>query len=209
MLPILTQEGPVAKEYLDIIYRVTWQAVDEYRRVLVCRFDLTLPHGVPLPDDAYSNQPLQRCLASFQAKVDQDRLRRQSPHACRVRYVVAREISSDGMPHFHLMLFFNLHAYNTPGTVDYEGRNLFVMLCEAWASALRVPVETARPGVQLCRGRLVEQAGWHGPMYTHYYLEPGNHYAALPAMFLRGSYLCKLYSKRFGDGHRAFLHSHR
>lgn len=207
-LPVLTHRGPLAKEYLDILYRVTWNAISESKRVMACRFDLTLPHGVTLPHDGHSNAPIKRCMASFQAKVNYDRQRRGSPHHCRIRYVIAREQSQDGAPHFHLLLFFNLHAYHTPGTVDYEGRNLFNMLSEAWASALEIPTEIAKPCVQLSRGHPTEQEVWHAPLLSHYYLEANNDYAALPALFLRGSYLCKLFSKAYGQGHRAILYSH-
>lgn len=213
-LPIQTHKGPVAKEYLDILYRVARQAIDDHRRVLACRFDLTLPHGVPLPADAFTNAPVQRCIDSFKARVKHDGQRRSSPHNRRVRYVIAREYSEHGRPHFHLMLFLNLHAYHSPGTVDYDQSNLFNMLVGAWASALQLPEEVAKPRVQLCRGRSVEHEVWRAfspqvPLYSHYYLDAADQYAAFPAMFFRGSYLCKLKSKRYGDGQRAILHSHR
>ncbi len=213
-LPIQTHKGPAAKEYLDILYKVAWQAINAHRRVLACRFDLTLPHGVPLPADAFTNAPVQRCIDSFKARVKHDGQRRSSPHNRRVRYVIAREYSQDGRPHFHLMLFLNLHAYHSPGTVDYDQSNLFNMLVGAWASALQLPEEVAKPRVQLCRGRSVENEAWRAfspqvPLYSHYYLDSADQYAAFPAMFFRGSYLCKLYSKQYGDGHRAILYSHR
>lgn len=208
-LPVLTQKGPLVKAYLDIVYRVIMNAIHDSKRVLACRFDLTLPHGVPLPQDGHTNGPIQRCMASLHAKINYDRQRRESPHRCRVRYVIAREHSQDGAPHFHLLLLFNLHAYHTPGTVDYDGRNLFNMLAEAWASALRVPLDTAKTCVQLSRGHATEHAAWQGDVYSHYYLEPGNNYCALPALYFRASYLCKLYSKAYGEEHRSILYSHR
>ncbi|MGA4495134.1 YagK/YfjJ domain-containing protein [Vreelandella venusta] len=213
-LPIQTHKGPVAKEYLDILYRVARQAIDDHRRVLACRFDLALPYDVPLPEDAFTNVPVQRCIDSFKTRVKLDGQRRNSPHNRRVRYVIAREYSEHGRPHFHMMLFLNLHAYHSPGTVDYDQSNLFNMLTGAWASALQLPEEVAKPRVQLCRGRPVEHEAWLAfspqmPLYSHYYLDSADQYAAFPAMFFRGSYLCKLSSKRYGDGQRAILHSHR
>ena len=44
-LPVNTHKGPVIKEYLDQLYQLITQAIMDHRRILSCRFDLTLPHN--------------------------------------------------------------------------------------------------------------------------------------------------------------------
>ncbi|WP_129140159.1 YagK/YfjJ domain-containing protein [Modicisalibacter coralii] len=202
VLPIQTSKGPLVEDYLYRLYRVICQAIEDHKRVLACRFDLTLPHGVPLPEDAATNGPINRFHKSLNAKIAHDRKMKQAqgiPHGCRVRYARAREISQDGMPHYHVLLLLNLHAYYTPGNWNYEGKNLFWRVAEAWASALQVSLEDAVGQVRLCRSSNT----------SCYYLEPANGYQALPALFEWSSYLCKAHSKQYGGHVHAFETSRR
>lgn len=219
ILPVHVNKGPLIKEYLDQLFRVIVQSINDHKRVLACRFNLTLPHNCILPDDTYTNGPINRFHKSLKSKIEHDLRLKRSPHRCRVRYARAREISSNGMPHYHILLLLNLNVYNTPGTADYEGRNIFRIVTEAWANALHIPYEYAISVVNLSGSNLyrnywpecchndqhwqpAKNEEWR--RYTHYYLEPRDNYNALPLLFERASYLCKAYSKQYGNHIRSF-----
>lgn len=206
-LPVMLHRGPLVSEYLDDLYRVIKQALTDHRRVLACRFDLTLPEHCPLPVDAYTNGPINRFFKSIKTKLQYERIKRNCPHRSPLRYVRVRELSQDGMPHYHVLLLLNLNAYNTPGSVTYEkGRNLFWMVAEAWASALQLPVADAVGRVHYARWkRDVENFNCKQELSgSYFWLEPKDNYARLPHLFERASYMCKADGKSYGDHHRHF-----
>lgn len=202
-LPVLTEKGPLVRKYLDIAYRVFKQARESHSRILVACFTLTIPHDIELPDDIENNKAIVRFIRSVESKVSADIERKKSPHRCPVRYLIAREISNDGMPHFHVVILLNGHAYRTVGTFDYEKSNLFWIVTEAWASALKVS-EVEAVGCVRIGGKHQKTPG-----VSYYYLTSRDHYQKFPEAFKRASYLCKLATKQFGKRYKGVLSSQK
>ncbi|MDW5376396.1 inovirus-type Gp2 protein [Halomonas sp. HP20-15] len=197
-LPVLTARGPLVVEYLHRTYEVFERALEVHSKVIVCCFTLTLPHGITLPEDIESNGPIVRFIASAKSKVRADLKRKGSPHKCPVRYVIAREMSGNGRTHYHVVLLVNGHVYRTVGTIDYEGINLFWMVAEAWASALRIELVEAVTRVK---------TGNRHSKLSYYFLTRESGQANLDDAFRRASYLCKRDTKQFGDRYRGLLTS--
>lgn len=200
VVPVMTAKGPLVLDYLDRAYQVFDNALKAHSKVLAVRFDLKLPQGIPLPDDAQTNRVMRRFLGSLQSKIDANLKRKGSPHKCLVRHIVAREIGHKNQNlHFHVMLLLNGHAFRHIGSIDCEDNNLFWLIVEAWASALKVTLEEAIDGVQVGFKRGV----------AHYYLDPIEDYRKLPDAFHRVSYLCKAATKQYGDRHHGLMTSRR
>lgn len=199
VFPVMTEKGPLVANYLDQAYAVFRQGLQAHSKVLAVRFDLHLPQGATLPEDAETNRVVRRFLSSLQSKIDANLKRKGSPHRCPVRHIVARETGpKSGRVHFHVMLLLNGHAFRQLGVIETDEDNLFWLIVEAWASALRVDLVTAVDGVQ---------CGFNRPGVKHYYLDPVEDYDKLPKAFHRASYLCKATSKQFGQRHRGLMTS--
>ncbi|MBW6390200.1 YagK/YfjJ domain-containing protein [Billgrantia antri] len=197
-LPVLTEKGPLVTSYLDTLYRVVKDAMNDHGRVLLVRCDLYCPREMPLSDNAHTNEFADKFIASVKSKVKADMRRKKSPHKPAVRFVMAREYSTCNRPHYHLALLLNGHAYRALGTFDYNGDNLFWKIAEAWASAWNIPVEMAMTRVYY---------RWGKRGVSVYRLNPEDNYVNFPAAFQRCSYLCKAATKRFGNGSRGLLSS--
>jgi len=198
VMPAMTEKGPLILNYLDRAYQVFDHALKAHTKVLAVRFDLKIPRGITQPEDAKTNRVVRRFLASLQSKINANLKRKHSPHKCPVRYIVAREIGGKNQNvHYHLMLLLNGHAFRHIGTMDYEGDNVFWLIVDAWASALKVTSEEAVNGVQFGFRRGVVQ----------YYLDPTEDYDKLPKAFHRASYLCKAHTKQYGERHHGLMTS--
>lgn len=198
IFPVMTEQGPLVENYLEQAYNVFHKAMAAHSRVLAVRFDLHLPHGVALPEDAESNQVIRRFLASLSSKIRANLKRKESPHRCPVRHIVAREVGPrNKRVHFHVMLLLNGHAYRQLGTMASEAPNLFWMIAEAWASALKLDVADTVNSIQCGFER--------GPVI--YYLDPIEDYEKLPEAFRRVSYLCKAQTKHFGQHRHGLMTS--
>jgi len=194
-LPVMVQKGPLIREYLEMLHNTTKHALDEHSRVFAVRFDLRLPDGKPLPEDAFTNQTIQRFIESLKAMINHARAKSKQAlrwaHDTSVRYVWAREISQkNGKPHHHFVLLLNKDAYCTLGSFSLDADNMYSRIHGAWASALRLP--------------FVESYGLvHIPQNAQYKLDRLNQ-GELNKFFERASYLCKVATKVFGDGNHAF-----
>lgn len=193
-MPVMFDKGPFILEYLDALDVTIKSALNEYSRVFAFRVDLRLPVDGYLPCDAYTNVVIGRFLDSFKAKIkhNRDMARKTSgyAHACRVRYVWAREVAGSGRPHYHLLILLNQDAFYTLGRIDSENDNLRSRMDEAWASALGVPVGAV--------SGLVEVPD--NPVYRLHRNDPESY----RALFYRASYICKKATKVYGDGQHAF-----
>ncbi|MDL2198154.1 inovirus Gp2 family protein [Halopseudomonas aestusnigri] len=193
--PVQVSHGPLVEEYLQQLFVVFRDCVFSHRRGFVLRVDLRYSQNHALPHDINTNAPLQRFLASLQAKLDhKDRQRYQQTgrvNAHGMRYVWAREIGvSSGIPHYHLALFFNGDAYRSHGNYnDLHAPALCNRIRAAWASALRLPIEVA--------ARLVSfppNGSWRIERKAE----------TCFAAFKACSYLCKAATKPFGQGAHCF-----
>lgn len=198
IIPVMTEKGPLVRNYLDQAYGVFNHALQAHSRVLALRFDLHLPKKVSLPDDAESNQVIRRFLSSLQSRIDAHLKRKGNPHSCPVRHIVAREVGrKSGRVHFHVMLLLNGHAFRHVGAIETDEDNLFWRIVAAWTSALGIDLREAVDGVQFGFKRGVVQ----------YYLYREKDYDKLRMAFHRASYLCKAATKRFGQRHQGLMTS--
>lgn len=190
----MVEKGPFIAEYLASLKNTIDLALGQYPRLLVFRADLRLPLGIDLPDCAYTNKVMSKFIESFKAKIEHNRAKAREQnsyaHGCKVRYVWAREVGAGQRPHYHLLILLNRDAFYTVGRLQSETPNMISRLQEAWASAL---------GLQISRvSGLVEL-----PSNSMYRVDRGGG-EALAQLFHRGSYLCKVATKRFGDGCHGF-----
>lgn len=130
-LPIQQDKGPFVLSYLERLKQTIDRALTQYRRVFAFRVDLRLPTGLPLRDDAFTNEIVSRFIASFKAKIEHNRRRAldtsKYPHECNVRYVWAREVVESGKPHYHLLILLNgerlslwIGWHRTIGSTDHH-----------------------------------------------------------------------------------------
>ncbi|MBU0525882.1 MAG: inovirus Gp2 family protein [Gammaproteobacteria bacterium] len=193
-LPVMVQKGPLIRECLDMLYNTAQLALEEHARVFAVRFDLRLPDGKPLPEDACTNKVIQRFIDSLKAKIKHARERSRqvhgSAHNTSVRYVWAREFGQNGKPHHHFVLLLNKDAYCTLGNFNLLSDNMYSRLHGAWASALGLSLDEAFGLV-------------HFPYNAQYKLDRVNA-AEFAKFFERASYLCKAATKVFGDNNHAF-----
>ncbi len=193
-LPVMVKKGPLIREYLEMLRNTTQRALEEHSRVFAVRFDLRLPNGRHLPDDAFTNQVIQRFVDSLKAKINHARARSRkingSAHSTSVRYVWAREIGQNGKPHHHFVLLLNKDAYCTLGSFNLDSDNMYSRIHGAWASALGLSLKEVYGLV-------------HIPPNAEYWLDRVNE-TKFAKFFERASYLCKVATKAFGDGNHAF-----
>lgn len=71
----------------------------------------------------------------------QARRRSKYAHDTQVRYVWVRKIGERGRPHYHLVILLNQDAFYSVGKITSGNDNIFHRLHEAWASALRLPLD--------------------------------------------------------------------
>lgn len=188
--PLMIEKGPFIEQYLEKLYRTLQYALSDYARVFAFRYDLRLPCGKQLPDDALTNKLIQRFKDSFDEQIDWDRQcarnRNRSAHDTCVRHFWVREVGEKGRPHYHCIVFLNRDAYRSLGHIDSDRKNMCSRLELAWARALRLPVADIPGAVHIPR-----QSTFH--LTRHDY--PGH-----DEFFRRSSYLCKAATKLFGDG---------
>ncbi|WP_046487645.1 inovirus Gp2 family protein [Pseudomonas veronii] len=192
--PIQMDKGPFIQQYLNRLQQTIQCALTQHPRVFAFRFDLRLPVGIQLPDDAYTNEVIGRFIDSFKAKIAHNRsqARQLNPYAhdSKVRYFWAREQGQHGKPHYHLAILLNRDAFTALGKFETGRDNMFNRLEGAWASALGLPVEAVKGLVEI-------------PQNPSYFLNVGE-LEGQAAFFHRTSYLCKAATKVFGDGSHGF-----
>lgn len=196
-MPVQQREGGLIENYLSRLQRVIDTALDDYPRVFAFRVDLRFPIAfrfLQLDLVEVGNAAITKFLASFKAKVSHNRFRLKKTNPCAhdsvVRYVWARELSQEGVPHYHVAFLLNKDAFFTVGTYELGRENIYNRLCQAWASALGIDVSLAQGLVHI-----PENAGYS--LFRH---DP----AGQADFFHRASYLCKQSSKQFGDGQHGF-----
>ena len=186
----MLDKGPLVEQYLEKLYQTLQYALNDYARVFAFRFDLRLPHGNGLPDDAMTNRVIARFRASLEAQIGHDRQRasrlNRSAHDTCVRLFWVRELGQEGLPHYHCIVLLNRDAYRTVGRIGSEGTNLYSRLELAWASALRLSVSDVLGAV-------------HIPRESTFHLTRQD-YLGHDEFFRRSSYLCKAATKHYGDG---------
>lgn len=192
--PVMHEKGPMIENYLETLYRVLQASFSDYSRVFAFRVDLRYPEEMPMMSDHTSNTMMSRFIDSFKAKIkhNRERAKERNPysHDTVVRFIWAREVGQKGQVHYHAAFILNGDAFCALGSFGLGRDNMYNRLQEAWASALRLPVEIASGLV-------------HIPHNAMYRLSRGN-LQGIAAFFHRASYLCKADTKSFGNGHHGF-----
>lgn len=195
-LPVMTQRGPLVKDYLKRLHEVILEALMEDAKVFAVRVDLRFPQFYWPPEgDTLSNEArqqfikiLRQKLAAYEREVAEQGGRRHPAH---LRYAWAREHDKgQNKPHFHLLLLFNGHAFNTMGSYTSNANNLYNRICDSWAEAL---------GLVDMEGRGLAEVPENGQYLVH----RGNE-RELQKLFLRASYLTKYATKNFNEGYHPF-----
>jgi hypothetical protein len=193
-LPIQTEKGPFIREYLDRLHQTMSRALDQYRRVFAFRVDLRFPSGQNSQSPLDDNEIVERFIGSFKAKIEHNRRmalqHNKYAHDTVVRFAWTREVGQHGRPHYHFVIFLNYDAFCSLGRFVPGRDNMFNRLQEAWASALRWPVDEIRGLVEI-------------PANPYYHIHRDDR-ASIAQFFSRASYLCKSATKCFGNGIHGF-----
>ncbi|WP_415903197.1 inovirus Gp2 family protein [Neptuniibacter sp. QD29_5] len=189
----LNSNNLLVREYLEKLDLVTTRSIHDFPRTLAVLIELHC--DIPTPELSTSNRVLQKFKEALDSRVI-SYLKRQAAkgrriHNAKVRWVWAREQNNSHVPHFHVLLFFNKEVFHRLGDYAPGSRSLLAMIREAWYSALGIP-HNQSPGLV------------HIPDNATYTLQPSDQYVSRSALFKRASYLCKAYTKRFGNGIQCF-----
>ena len=145
-LPVLRCQDGLVVEYLDKLYSVIQHSLQKHSRIFAVRVDLHFPQYYhPIEQEALTNQYLQSFVKALRHRLRLYRVNKQRVgqrvHDVEFGYVWAREVGTEnGRPHFHLLLLFNGHAFNTLGSFTNEQESLYNRIGEAWADALGLHV---------------------------------------------------------------------
>ncbi|EAA4435930.1 inovirus Gp2 family protein [Salmonella enterica] len=139
------RHAPFNKRYLERMWMVLNNAIDQYPRTLAVIAILRLPEYRDI-DDSISNTSdhngnvISRFIESLKEKITayQNRKVRRNirVHYSELRYAWVREYDQGGKPHYHIALFFNHDAFNTLGNYRNKSDNLGTLIENAWLSAL-------------------------------------------------------------------------
>jgi hypothetical protein len=131
---------------------------------------------------------LDALMSSYQGRRIKDGKR---VYSSKVRWVWAREQETSHVPHFHVLLLFNREVFCSLGEYHSRTGSLMTMIRNAWCSAVGIP-SYINPGLV------------HVPKNAEFVLNRSDQYAALPPLFCRASYMCKVETKTFGRGFQCF-----
>lgn len=195
-LPLLNIQGGFVGEYLEQLHRTISRSVQCYTKVFAVRVDLRFPqYYVPYGQEVLSNGYLQLFIKVLRYRLQRYKVEKQRSgqrvHNMDFEYVWAREYGPNSdKPHFHLLLLFNGHAFNSLGHFSNTHESLYNRIGESWGEALGVHVA-------------------EGCKFTHFpeigqYLVDSKDPDQLAQMFCRASYLAKVATKNFRDGYHVF-----
>lgn len=195
-LPVLSCKEGYVSEYLERLLCTLNRATQKHSKSFAIRIDLHFPqYYSSIGHEVLSNEYLQSFIKFLNRQLkkykDQKKRLGQRVHDVDFEYAWARESGpKSGKPHFHLLLLFNGHTFNTLGHFSNDCESLYNRIGTAWAEALKMyPHE----GVQFVR--FIGDAQYH--------LHSGNE-EQLAELFRRASYLAKLVTKNFHDGYHVF-----
>lgn len=194
-LPVLSIADGFVGEYLEQIHATINRFIQRFTKVFVVRVDLRFPQYYSPYEEVLSNVYLQSFIKILRCRLKIHKvLKRESGqrvHSMDFEYVWAREYGPDShKPHFHLLLLFNGHAFNSLGHFSIIYESLYNRIGESWGEAL---------GIHVAEGcKFV-----HFPEIGQYLVDskdPGQ----VAQVFYRASYLAKVATKNFHDGFHVF-----
>lgn len=197
--------GGLVENYLARCKEVIRAAHAEYPRLFAVRVDLRFPGWFDQPEVYRDNACLKRFFHRLQWELDTAGMK----YSTCLHYLWAREQASSDRPHYHLILMVNhdairsLGIYHSSSEGDYDRSNLYHRIARAWAYALSILHNASFQGlVHVAKDPWTHKA-------TELRILPSDDGRALQQLFYCASYLCKFYSKRFGEGANCFGSSRR
>ena len=200
-LPLTNCPNGFVGEYLDRLRCTITCSAQSYSKVFAVRVDLHFPqYYMPYGQEVFSNEYLHVFIKALRRRLQHHKIQKQQEgkrvHHVGLEYVWAREYGpSSNKPHFHLLLLFNGHAFNSLGHFSNVHESLYNRIGESWGEALGVHVT-------------------EGSKFTHFpeigqYMVDSRDPDQLAQVFCRASYLAKVATKNFHDGFHAFGCSRR
>ncbi|MAE36058.1 MAG: hypothetical protein CMH97_12680 [Oceanospirillaceae bacterium] len=178
----------MVQQYLLQAERVMSKARNDFRRVTMIRFDLRFPFFWDLEVFPYGGL-ISDFFTRLNYALDVDSQAKGRRN--RLRYVWTREFGEvSDRPHYHVTIFVNGDLYRPFRYFQPGAKSLPGMIIQAWADALGI-------------------VGWeaeglvYSPSRGAMSFSADNYQSQLQA-FQRMSYLCKVRTKRYGDGNRNF-----
>jgi hypothetical protein len=192
-LSVMNQRGALVDQYLTKLNEVILLTLNHYMKVFAMRVDLRFSndHDIAQLTDT---GVITRFIDSFKAKIAHNRMlakRNGNYQDTVVRYIWAKEISSDGGVHYHVMLFLNGNAYRAVGDFSFDSDNMFSRINGAWASALGINLCQVKGLVHFSHSVFIDQS------------QAGAQHK-INDLFFAASYLCKAETKIYNDGGKWF-----
>lgn len=194
--PVLQQQGGLVESYLGRLSAILNKSIQNHGKVFAFRLDLQHPiFFQPIDTSCLSNQHLHDFIKGLRRRLKLYEKAKKAAgirvHSVEFDYVWAREYSSNSAkPHFHLLLLFNGHTFNTLGCFSNEHESLYNRMAESWAEAL---------GLHASEGAKY----LHIPENSQYMVRCGGS-EQHSDVFCRASYLTKVSTKNFHDGFHVF-----
>lgn len=195
-LPLLNLEDGFVGEYLERLRCTLFRVVERYSKVFAVRVDLRFPNSyLPGGQEILSNVFLHSFIKQLRNNLRRYKVEKQQlglrVHSMDFEYVWAREYGPhSNKPHFHLILLFNGHAFNSLGHFSSDHESLFNRIGEAWGAAL---------GIHVGEGSKLVHFPDDGQ-----YLVSSRDWGQVGQVFCRASYLAKVRTKNFRDGFHPF-----
>lgn len=197
------RHAPFNNRYLQRIAGVVNNALAVHPRTMAFRVDLHLPEYRDTDDsiicDANISQGLlSRFIESLNVRVltllNHKKKEGKRTYPSQLRYIWIRELSANGKPHYHIVLFVNKDTFNTLGSYDATGSGVASLIQAAWLSALGLPV---------CAEYLPLV---HFPSNPRYYLNSRtiSFTKTYGELMFRLSYMAKERSKLYSPAQRSF-----
>lgn len=186
---ILTNQGPMVKEYLDGLIDTYVKHKQQYSKTLAVMVNLYFPANASL-EQRVQQDCFKRFMASLNAQVEAHGQRKRADgdgRSNRIRFCRVYEDGPNRGLHIHAVLFFNGHAFRALGDFNSTENNLYHRIVAAWASALGMyPCQVVNDGlIDFSHGGYFMDS--NQPQKRQIVLDMFKHY----------SYICKAYSKRY------------
>lgn len=180
----------LVREYLDRTFNVINCALNDYANVYAFRVDISFPSNWAIGEDQASLY-MDGFIRAFRYRINSNNAEIKYPTV--LRYVGTREYTKEGRVHYHFMFFVNKNSYHTLGEFNILRRNLYTRLVTAYARSLTIEPCEAMGYVHIPSnaGMVIKRGGVEGAKNAIY----------------RASYLCKAYSKQYGNRKHSFLSS--
>lgn len=194
------RDGPLIENYLESALSTLQHCVQQQTLTFAVRLDLHFPDAMPyLP--MHANNEVLTCFFRH-LRYELDRVGLKYPH--NLRYIWAREQVTSDKPHYHVMLLLNKNAIDCIGNKypddegSYTRQNLYHRSLRAWLKAMGFDGDDPRFGqlINVSKHPITKQY-WSAVLHR-------DDFMAMDEAMYMASYLCKAYTKPFGQGVRVF-----